>query len=79
MSEQRAIVVTGHGGPPWQVEFFDPDGERMGDLDVSLESDGNGTGWSSTCGQFVAWFRTPPNDMPPLDPSLMRPANPPCR
>ena len=80
MSEQREIVVVGHGGPPWRVEFFDPDGERMGDLDVSPnDSGGNGTGWSTRCGQFVAWFRTPPNDIPPLDPAKMRPANPPCQ
>lgn len=78
-SERREIVVTGHGGPPWRVEFFGPDGERMGDLDASLdESGGNGTGWSSTCGQFVAWFRTVPNDLPPLDPAVMHPASPPC-
>ena len=78
-TEHREIVVSGHGGPPWRVEFFDPGGEQMGDLDVSPTNEGNGTGWSSSCGQFVAWFRTPPNDLPPLDPALMQPASPPCR
>ena len=77
-SEQREIVVTGHGGPPWHIEFFGPDGEVMGNLDASPDNEGNGTGWWSRCGQFVAWFRTVPNDIPPLDPAKMRPANPPC-
>lgn len=80
MTEHREIKVSGHGGPPWRIEFFGPDGEQMGDFDASLDdSGGNGTGWSTRCGQFVAWFRTVPNDLPPLDPELMRPANPPCQ
>ena len=80
-SEHREIVIGGHGGPPWKVEFFGPDGEVMGDLDISTNvtgDSGNGTGWSSSCGQFAAWFRTVPNDIPPLDPGKMRPASPPC-
>jgi len=78
-SEQREIVVAGNGGPPWKVEFFGPDGEVLGDLEVSPnDAGGNGTGWSSSCGQFVAWFRTVPNDIPTLDPARMRPASPPC-
>jgi hypothetical protein len=77
-SEQREIVVTGHGGPPWHIEFFGPDAEAMGDLDASPKNEGNSTGWWTSCGQFVAWFRTPPMDIPPLDPAKMQPASPPC-
>lgn len=79
-TEARQIVVSGHGGPPWHVEFLSPDGQSLASVDASpSDRGGNSSGWSSTCGQLVAWFGVVPDDLPPLDPAVMRPANPPCR
>lgn len=79
-SERREIVVSGHGGPPWHVEFLGRDNldtSVLADLEVD-ENAGSFGAWSSTCGQFVAWYGAVPDDLPRLDPDV-RPANPPCR
>jgi hypothetical protein len=81
-SEARQIVINGHGGPPWDVRFETTVGQDtliLAEFEVTPGmADGSFGSWSSSCGQFVAWFGSPPNDIPPLDPDAMRPANPPC-
>jgi len=79
-SEQRAIPVFGPGGPPWNVEFRDQDGFVIGSVvvDGPATDESASSGWTSSCGQFTAWWGPVPDTLPVLDPEAGRPPPPPC-
>jgi hypothetical protein len=80
-SEQRELPIHGHGGPPWKVEFQGRNGLRLAELTVSDEDTrpSVAVGHSSPCGEFRAWWRLAPIDLPTVEGTTPPPADPACR
>ena len=79
-SEQMDLPIHGNGGPPWDIEFLAPEGRQMNVLRISGDAgDPIATvGYSSPCGEFMAWSGSRPEDAPVVAGRTVPPTPPDC-